>query len=153
TPSIDGNWIVYLENTASWSDPMTWIWDAGNGNKNYTGGNWPGARMKSITVDGFDNLYYYDFQADEMIRPMIIFNPGGDNGKTKDLELINKAVYDCNGNITGSIETPVTGLDAINADIDAPAEYYNLQGIRVINPTHGAYIYRRGSKVSKVLIP
>lgn len=35
---------------------------------------------------------------------------------------------------------------------DAPAEYYNLQGVRVNNPAPGIYIVRRGNKVSKVLV-
>ena len=35
---------------------------------------------------------------------------------------------------------------------DAPVEYYNLQGIRVNNPTSGIYIVRQGAKVSKVLV-
>ncbi len=39
-----------------------------------------------------------------------------------------------------------------DSDSDAPAEYFNLQGMRVKNPAHGIYIVRRGSKVSKVLI-
>lgn len=47
------------------------------------------------------------------------------------------------------------GVESIEADAfdaDAPAEYYNLQGIRVAEPTTGLYIVRQGSKVSKQLI-
>ena len=36
---------------------------------------------------------------------------------------------------------------------NAPAVYYNMQGMRVENPEHGIYIRVAGSKVSKVLIP
>lgn len=36
-------------------------------------------------------------------------------------------------------------------DDDCPIEYYNLQGIRVINPTNGIFIEKKGSKVRKVL--
>lgn len=39
------------------------------------------------------------------------------------------------------------GEDAF--DPEAPVEYYNLQGIRVVNPTHGIYIRVQGKKVSK----
>lgn len=35
---------------------------------------------------------------------------------------------------------------------DAPVEYYNLNGIRVENPTNGIFIQRKGSKVNKILI-
>ena len=52
----------------------------------------------------------------------------------------------------------MSGVQMLSATIgapqaDAPAEYYNLQGIRVANPAHGIYIERRGSKATKVLIP
>lgn len=49
-----------------------------------------------------------------------------------------------------------SGFEGVTEDAwqaDAPAEYYNLQGIRVANPAHGIYIERRGSKATKVLIP
>lgn len=35
--------------------------------------------------------------------------------------------------------------------VDAPAEYYNLQGVRVEHPSNGIYICRRGSSVTKVI--
>lgn len=41
--------------------------------------------------------------------------------------------------------------DIVVEDADAPAVYYNLQGIQVANPENGIYIVRRGSKVSKVV--
>lgn len=44
------------------------------------------------------------------------------------------------------------GVEAIEADDNAPAEYFNLQGVRVSNPGEGFYIKRQGSKVSKVLL-
>lgn len=46
----------------------------------------------------------------------------------------------------------LSGIEDIEADEDAEAEYYNLQGIRVDNPTHGIYIMRRGSVISKVVL-
>lgn len=36
--------------------------------------------------------------------------------------------------------------------VEAPVEYYNVQGIRVENPEHGLYIKRQGNKVSKVIL-
>lgn len=39
-----------------------------------------------------------------------------------------------------------------SADADAPVEYYNIQGMRVINPAAGIYIKKQGNKVSKVYI-
>ncbi len=37
-------------------------------------------------------------------------------------------------------------------DANAPAVYYNLQGIKVENPANGVYIVKRGNKVSKELV-
>lgn len=45
-------------------------------------------------------------------------------------------------------------IDAIAADVDedAPVEYYNIQGMRVANPTPGQLVIRRqGNKTSKVI--
>lgn len=44
------------------------------------------------------------------------------------------------------------GVDDVTVDEDAPVEYYNLQGIRVENPTSGLYIKRQGNKAVKVLV-
>lgn len=41
---------------------------------------------------------------------------------------------------------------AVGNDETKPVEYYNIQGVRVQNPTSGLYIVRQGSKVSKVVI-
>ena len=46
-----------------------------------------------------------------------------------------------------------SGIEGIGIEAaDAPAEYYNMQGIRVAEPTTGLYIVRQGNKVSKQLI-
>lgn len=43
-------------------------------------------------------------------------------------------------------------IDAVDADVNAPVEIYNLQGIRVAEMTPGnIYIVRQGSKVKKVV--
>lgn len=42
--------------------------------------------------------------------------------------------------------------DIVTDSSDAPAVYYNLQGIKVANPENGIYIVRRGNKVSKEII-
>ena len=44
------------------------------------------------------------------------------------------------------------GLEGIAADNNAAAEYFNLQGIRVANPTSGLYIRRQGNTATKVLV-
>lgn len=51
-------------------------------------------------------------------------------------------------------EIDFSGIDGVESDecSDAPVEYYNLQGMRVENPTSGIYIRRQGSKTSKVFL-
>ena len=49
-------------------------------------------------------------------------------------------------------EAKVDGIGNIQADPTAPAEYYNLQGVRVDNPARGIYIRRQGGKATKVVI-
>lgn len=48
------------------------------------------------------------------------------------------------------------GNSAINtvdaSQTDAPIEYYNLNGVRVLNPTTGFYIKRQGNTVTKVIL-
>lgn len=46
----------------------------------------------------------------------------------------------------------LTGIDEVETDADADAEYYSLQGFRVINPDKGIYIKRKGYKAVKVII-
>ena len=48
--------------------------------------------------------------------------------------------------------TTQTGIDSINPDLDAPVEYFNLNGVRVSEPADGIFIRRQGSKVSKVVV-
>lgn len=57
--------------------------------------------------------------------------------------------------VYGSETAPAitTGIESVAADdAQAPVEYYNLSGIRVLNPENGLYIRRQGSKVQKVIL-
>jgi hypothetical protein len=50
------------------------------------------------------------------------------------------------------LSEPVSGIEEVGADENAPVEYFNLQGVRVANPSAGIYVRRQGSKVEKVYI-
>ncbi|MDE5594485.1 MAG: hypothetical protein K2I89_02795 [Muribaculaceae bacterium] len=50
------------------------------------------------------------------------------------------------------VERPSSTIAEIAAEENAPAEYFNLQGVRVANPDNGIYIVRRGAKVTKEVI-
>lgn len=45
-----------------------------------------------------------------------------------------------------------SGVGSIANDNDAPAVYYNLQGIRVMNPENGIFIVKKGNETKKVLV-
>lgn len=51
------------------------------------------------------------------------------------------------------LEVAVDGSSAVNGieveEAEAPAEYYNLQGIRVAEPTNGIFIVKKGNKSTK----
>lgn len=48
--------------------------------------------------------------------------------------------------------TVPTGVEVIEGAAEGPAEYYNLQGVRVQNPSNGIYIRVQGGKSQKVMI-
>ena len=45
-----------------------------------------------------------------------------------------------------------TGVNAVEFDENAPVEYYNLQGVKVENPSNGTFIKVQGKKTTKVYI-
>lgn len=49
-------------------------------------------------------------------------------------------------------ETDFAGIDDVVISDDAPAAYYNLQGVEVENPQNGVFIKRQGKMVSKVIL-
>ena len=52
---------------------------------------------------------------------------------------------------TIQVKGVASALFEINADENAPVEYFNLQGIRVANPDNGVFIRRQGNTVTKVV--
>lgn len=46
----------------------------------------------------------------------------------------------------------VSGVGTLEASSDAPVEYYNLNGVKVSEPSNGIFIRKQGSKTSKVVI-
>lgn len=72
-----------------------------------------------------------------------------------DTIMLGETSYNNGEFITGNEGTKVvfnetTAIDKIAGESsNAPAEYFNLQGQRVANPTNGLYIKRQGGKVEK----
>ena len=49
--------------------------------------------------------------------------------------------------ITGS-----SAIENVGEDVEAPVEYYNLQGVKVANPSNGIFIKKQGSRTTKVVL-
>ena len=82
--------------------------------------------------------------ATQMIYPTI---------KKSDIETIAIQAVDANKTATSfelKSDGITTGGEEITVgDYEGEVEYYNLQGQRVLNPSNGIYIERRGSKTTK----
>ena len=50
-----------------------------------------------------------------------------------------------------NLKEPSSAITEIEADANAPVEYFNLQGIRVANPENGVFVRRQGNTVTKVV--
>ena len=57
-----------------------------------------------------------------------------------------------NYTLTLIVDKAAAGINDLASDVNAPVEYYDLQGRRVANPSNGLYIMRQGSKVMKSII-
>ena len=140
----DGTYTVYFDNSnTKWQSVYTWIWD---NTANYSGGSWPGAKM---TLDSNTGYYKYSFSCDNGgAGLMCIFNPGGDDGKTADLTLVNNGIYNQSG-FTGQT-VMATGVETAVADSDNVSRYFTIMGIPVDRPEPGQlYIVVKGDRVTK----
>ncbi|MEE1338054.1 MAG: hypothetical protein UHD04_03825, partial [Muribaculaceae bacterium] len=45
-----------------------------------------------------------------------------------------------------------SGIEDVVIDNNSPAEYFNLQGMKVARPSKGIFIKRQGNKTSKVVL-
>lgn len=146
-PDTDSyTWTFYYDDTNWSSNVYTYVWDAGNDNKQYLG-SWPG---KAMTYNSALGMWEYSFTTnDQLVNPMVIFNNNA-GSQTADLPLINHGIYNFNGY---KDTMPNTDVNDIYLDNIEP-EYYNLQGIKVPADrlTPGIYIRRQGTKITKILV-
>ncbi len=73
---------------------------------------------------------------------------------TKNLRIV-AIVLDAKGNVLNCAKDEVDDAYSAVAGLateDAPAEYFNLNGVKVANPSQGIFIRRQGSKTEKVVI-
>lgn len=66
------------------------------------------------------------------------------------------AVVDDRGEVLNCAKDEVNDFDVNSVggilDDDAPVEYFNLNGMKVVNPTEGVFIRRQGGKAEKILV-
>lgn len=140
---IDPEYNAYFENTANWEHVYAYVWNMGG---SAVCGSWPGKEVtEKVTIDGKE-YYKLTFSTSLTDVKNIIFN-NGSGTQTGDLPFENGGVYTSDG-YTGQ----TTGIEGITVDSEAAAEYFNLQGVRVANPSEGLYIVRRGNTVTKQYI-
>lgn len=65
-----------------------------------------------------------------------------------------KVTFNADGTTTLDCKMYASGVEnvGIDADNESEAEYFNLQGVKVANPSNGVYIRRANGKVSKVFV-
>lgn len=127
-------WSVYYENSEGWDAVYIWAWVDGGDGADMMGTSWPG---KPMTLND-EGLWYYE---GEGMPDYVIFNNGA-GVQTSNFAFENGATYDFNG---------IAGVESI-IDMNAPAIYYNLQGVKVNNPQRGIFVVKQGNKTSKVVI-
>lgn len=97
-----------------------------------------------VSIEGFCACYYRKLH-DSDAWPTTIYDPADGTR-----ELTHRLSFTINPN--DFVDGP-TAIEDIDIDSEnAPVEYYNLQGVRVENPTNGLYICRQGNKVTKKVI-
>ena len=90
---------VLLKNTANWSNPTVWAWVDDN-NNSVKAEKWPGDAM---IKDG--DYWRWELPEGKTTPKFIIFSNNG-GSQTKNLDFVNKQIYDCNGNkVNGDVPT------------------------------------------------
>lgn len=77
---------------------------------------------------------------------------GAEAGKSYDLLLGKRNGEQIRIEYSLPVIMATSGIEDVSVD-GGEAEYYNLQGVRIDNPSHGYYIKRSGNSTSKVYIP
>lgn len=135
----EGITVYYDNSVTNWSSVKIHHWPVEST-------SWPGVDMKLVS----STVYMYTCPTG---TTGVVFNNGGGD-QTKDVTPEHGHIYKGLGNKQfedGGIY--MSAVDSIEAAPEQePVEYYNLQGVRVINPTPGIYIQRQGNKVRKIRV-
>ena len=97
-----------------------------------------GTNINDIAWDMADNIYTLS-NNNEVMK---VFSLPREN---------NVVVTDATSKYSFNVESKVTYVSSIAAE-EQEAEYYNLQGVKVENPSGGIFIKKQGKKVTKVVL-
>ena len=145
-PAPDGQVTIFFDNSASnWSTVNFYIYGGSNNEYNDFVGGWPG---KAMTYNNDSGLWVGTFEADFDYSALnIIFNNNAGDQTGDNVKVRNNGLYNKDG------DTGQSSAIDFEADLTAPVEYFNLQGMPVSEPANGVFIRRQGSNVSKLFIP
>ena len=137
-------WHIYFDNSLSaWENVYCYIY--GSNECHEITGAWPGTKM---TLNG-DYYEYVVETAGALNECNVIFSNGSGSQTGNDVKVRNYAIY----NMDGDTGQQFSNVNVVINDEDAPIEYYNLQGIRIMQPTtSGVYIIKKGNQVRKTYI-
>ena len=123
---------AYFVAPTDWTNIYCWAWDKNNGNRNYTGGKWPGVKCTQYQQLGDGRwVWLWQYDGDLTDTPTgIIFSNNG-KPQTADLTFRDGGWYDQNGDI----EPLITAIRSAGNDsaIAKTAAIYDLQGRRVLD--------------------
>lgn len=140
---IEGITVFYDNVITNWSNVKVHYWGGTEDSK------WPGSDMDRVTATAYANLWSYTVPDG---TTGLVFN-NGKGDQTNDItEVSNNIIYKGTGNRGFETSGVFTGISFVENDENLPVEFYNLQGLKVENPSAGYYIMRQGNKVSKVLV-
>lgn len=114
--------------------------------------NSPFAVSEGETLDNTEPIVIYKYNNGQFADGDAIVNNCTDASKFK-LGNTNLVLKEENGNLVAR-EDENTGIAGIEADENAPVEYFNLNGVQVKadNMTPGVYVRRQGKNVTKVMV-
>lgn len=134
--------------------------DAGDGSAYFsfltrTGANWDVVNQGDRYGSEAYNNGQENFKLDIGTEGNIVLNAAGVSSMGATAWQITPGTYNVEANLK-TMKVKVSTLAAvedIEIDVDQPVEYYDMRGVRVAQPTHGIYIRRQGTTVTKVIIP
>ncbi len=146
TPSVTSSEISCFLETAQTGAIKAWVWDANNGNANYTGGTWPGEEMQLMgkAANG-NNIYKWTYSGTLTAIPTgVIFSNGSNKITSGDGTFTNHGYY-VEGATTASmvimLSNNILGTTAITPATTArqrTADIYTISGQLVKRGTEGA---------------